>query len=78
MPTCLSKYSKLPTNSPISFIFNFWPRDMSRNHIQKFRHKKSQDQKNYFVLGLLARDIANRSFVHTFAFGLKPVGWNID
>ena len=26
---------------------------------------------NYFVLGLLARDIANRSFVHTFALGLK-------
>ena len=27
--------------------------------------------KNYFVLGLLARDIANRSFVHTFDPGLK-------
>ena len=51
---------------------------MSRNHIQTFRHKKSQDKKNYFVLGLLARDIANRSFVHTFDPGLKPFKWKID
>ena len=33
---------------------------------------------NYFVLGLLARDIANRSFVHTFDPGLKHFKWKID
>ena len=81
MPTCLSKQNKLPTNSPISSIFNFWPRDMSRSHIQTFRQKKTFTLllgKNYFVLGLLARDIANRSFVHTFDPGLKHFKWKID
>ena len=28
----LSKQSKFATNSLISFIFNFWSRDMSRDH----------------------------------------------
>ena len=32
MPICLSKQSNFTTNSPISFIFNFWSRDMSRDH----------------------------------------------
>ena len=33
MLICLSKQSKFATNSPISFIFNVWSRDMSCDHI---------------------------------------------
>ena len=32
IPICLSKQSNFATNSPISFIFNFRSRDMSRDH----------------------------------------------
>ena len=74
MPACLSKQSKLPTNSPISSISIF---GHVTCHVAIFKRsgtRKPHDLllgKNYFVLGLLARDIANRSFVHTFDPGLK-------
>ena len=32
MPICLSKQSKFAIISPITFIFSFWSRDMSRDH----------------------------------------------
>ena len=63
MPLCLSQQSKFATNSPISFIFNFWPRDKSRFHNKTSRHKKTSrftfEEKIHFVLGLLATDIAS-------------------
>ena len=46
-PSYLSKQSKFATNSPISFIFNFWSRDKKIEFWGKV----------HFVLGLLARDI---------------------
>ena len=77
MPICLSKKSKFATNSPISLIFNFWSRDMSRDQKLKMRdigelvanetlrHKKTSRftfGENIIILGLLARDIANHSY----------------
>ena len=63
MPLCLSQQSKFATNSPISFIFNFWPRDKSRFHNKTSRHKKTSrftfEEKIHFGLGLLATDIAS-------------------
>ena len=67
MPICLFKQSKFATNSLISFIFNFWSRDMSLDHNETLRHKKISrfffGEKNSFCLGLLARGIANHSYV---------------
>ena len=65
MPICLSKKSKFATNSPISLIFNFWSRDMSRDHNETLRHKKTSRftfGENIIILALLARDIANHSY----------------
>ena len=62
-PIYLSKQSKLATNFPISFIFNFWSRDMLRDH----NFKAQEDLKIYFrgklhvIPGIHARDIANQS-----------------
>ena len=38
---CLPKQSKFATNSPDFFLFNFWLRDMSRDHNETLRHKKT-------------------------------------
>ena len=60
--------SKFPTNWPISIF-------------KRSDTRTPQDLllgKNCFVLGLLARDIANHSFEHTFDPGLKHLEWKID
>ena len=60
--------SKFPTNSSISIF-------------KRSDSRTPQDLllgKNCFVLGLLARDIANHSFEHTFDPGLKHLEWKID
>ena len=70
--------SKFPTNSPISHRFpTNWPISI----FKRSDTRTPQDLllgKNCFVLGLLARDIANHSFEHTFDPGLKHLEWKID
>ena len=65
--------SKFPTNSPISHRFpTNWPISI----FKRLDTRTPQDLllgKNYFVLGLLARDISNHSFEHTFDPGLKAL-----
>ena len=51
--------------------------DLWSQGIQPQENLKIQFGENYFVLGLLARDIANHSFEHTFDPGLKPLEWKI-
>ena len=41
MPIYLTKQRKCATNLPISFVFNFWSHDMSHDHNQTLRHKKT-------------------------------------
>ena len=41
MAIYLTKQRKCATNLPISFVFNFWSRDMSHDHNQTLRHKKT-------------------------------------
>ena len=82
MPICLFKQSKFATNSLISFIFNFWSRDMSLDHNETLRHEKisrfSFGEKNSFCLGLLARGIANHSYAQNRPFdpGFKPLEYS--
>ena len=62
---CLSKLSKFATNSPNSFIFNFWLREMSRDHNETLRHKKTSRftfGEKLILFCLLAIDIANDSY----------------
>ena len=62
---CLSKLSKFATNSPNSFIFNFWSREMSRDHNETLRHKKTSRftfGEKFILFCLLAIDIANHSY----------------
>ena len=62
---CLSKLSKFATNSPNSFIFNFWLREMSRDHNETLRHKKTSRftfGEKFILFCLLAIDIANHSY----------------
>ena len=62
---CLSKLSKFATNSPNSFIFNFWLREMSRDHNETLRHKKTSRftcGEKFILFFLLAIDIANHSY----------------
>ena len=62
---CLSKLSKFATNSPNSFIFNFWLREMSRDHNETLRHKKTSRftfGEKLILFCLLAIDIANHSY----------------
>ena len=62
---CLSKLSKFATNSPNSFIFNFWLRDMSRDHNETLTHKKTWRFTfggKFILFCLLAIDIANHSY----------------
>ena len=62
---CLSKLSKFATNSPNSFIFNFWLREMSRDHNETLRHKKTSRftfGERFILFCLLAIDIANHSY----------------
>ena len=62
---CLSKLSKFATNSPNSFIFNFWLREMSRDHNETLRHKKTSRftfGEKFILFCLLVIDIANHSY----------------
>ena len=62
---CLSKLSKFATNSPNSLIFNFWLREMSRDHNETLRHKKTSRftfGEKFILFCLLAIDIANHSY----------------
>ena len=62
---CLSKLSKFATNSLNSFIFNFWLREMSRDHNETLRHKKTSRftfGEKFILFCLLAIDIANHSY----------------
>ena len=62
---CLSKLSKFATNSPNSFIFNFWLREMSRDHNETLRHKKTSRftfGEKFILFCLVAIDIANHSY----------------
>ena len=67
--------SKFPTNSPISHRFpTNWPISIFR----RWDTTTPQDLrlgKTYFILGLLARDIANHSFKHAFDPFFE---WKID
>ena len=51
MPICLSETSKFATNSPISFIY--WSKVKAQENLKIYLWGKP-----HFVLGLLARDIA--------------------
>ena len=70
--------SEFPTNSPISHGF---PTNWQISVFKRSDTRTPQDLlwgKKCFVLGLLARDIANHSFEHTFDPGLKHLEWKID
>ena len=56
------------TVSTVYFLLGIMRTDLWSQGIQGI-----QFEENYFVLGLLARDIANHSFEHTFDPGLKPL-----
>ena len=60
----VSKQSNFATNSPISFIFNFW----SLDHNLTFRHTNTSRftlGKVQFVPGLLAGNIANYAYAQS-------------
>ena len=59
MTICLSKQSTFASKSPVSSIFNSW----SRDHIKLQGTSFSLRKKFSFVLGFLAKDIPNHSFV---------------
>ena len=78
MPPYLSKQSNSPP------ILQFPSLSIFGRQVTIFKRsstRKPQDLflgKNYFVLCLLERDIANHSFEHTFDPGFKPFEWKID
>ena len=61
------------TVSTVNFLLGIMRTDLWSQGIQPQENLKIQFGENYFVLGLLARDIANHSFEHTFDPGLKPL-----